>query len=122
MALVPANATLASWIGTGAGTTASSTTAGAGYWIPKALVDEYVGAGGTDTNVSDDIRDFLFSVLSKIADTNSQEISTSDTRPTTVSVSRVISTLNNRVTFSVTLNNVSPTSAPTYIASLPSYA
>lgn len=119
MAVVPSNASLASWIGSGAGITASTTSAGQGYWIPKALVQAYVG---NDAAVTDDIRDFLFSVLSAIAATNSQEIATTDSRPTTVSVTKVVSSLNNRVSFSVVLNNTTVTQPQSYVNSLPTYA
>jgi len=119
MALVPANATLASWIGSGAGITASTTAAGEGYWIPKALVQTYIG---NNTVITDDIRDFLFSVLSAVAATNSQEIATTDTRPTTVNVTKAINNLNNKVYFSVSINNVTVAQPQAYINTLPSYA
>lgn len=83
MAVVPA-APLTNWL-PGAGIAAVTTTAGSHYTIPKAAVQSYVG-GGTD--ITDDIRDFLFSVLSKCADSYAATPVSPDTRITNVIVSR----------------------------------
>lgn len=120
MALVPVDSTLASWIGSGAGTTASTTTANEGYWIPKALVQAAVGA---DTAITNDIRDFLYSVLSRAAASYTQPIASGDTRPTKVAVTRTTDTISaqKKVVFTVVIDAATVVQTPDSIT-LPTYA
>lgn len=120
MALVPANSTLASWIGSGAGTTASTTTAGEGFWIPKALL---VAGVGNDAVITDDVRDFLYTVLSRAAASYTQQIASTDTRPTNVVVTRTTDTISaqKKVVFTVVINASTVTQTPDFIT-LPTYA
>lgn len=106
MALVPANTTIPTWLGTGAGIQASSTVSGDGFWVPKANVATYKG---NDAVIENDIRDFLFSILSKANDVYNATLTGTDTRATSVKVNRVIDSSGN-VTFLVTLtgNTVTP--------------
>lgn len=116
----PSTATLATWLGTGAATTTPATTT-AGYYIPAANVSGYVGASG-NTTITDDVRDFLYSTLSKITDTYNQELTTGNTRPTSFNISRLISNNSNKVTFTITLNSVSVNQPIQFIQTLPTYA
>jgi len=104
MALHPLNTTIATWLGSGAGIAASSTTSGEGFWVPKANVAAYVGANGTDTVITNDIRDMLFSVLSRAHQTYTT-VPTGDTRATDIIISRNLDTANSTVTFAVTLKD-----------------
>lgn len=119
MALVPADGSMATWLGSGSGTTATSTTAGAGFWIPKAAVQAYVGS---DAFVTDDIRDFLFSVLSKCADSYGTPKATTDTRPTKIVVTKTLDTVSNpkKAIFTVILEASTITVPPNTIT-LPSF-
>lgn len=118
MALVPANATLTTWLGTGASTTGS---AAAGYFIPAANVATYIPAAG-DSVITNDIRDFLFSVLSKCADAYSEPKLSTDTRPQSIVVTKSIDTLSspNRAYFTVAIEASAVTTTPTRI-SLPTF-
>lgn len=118
MATQPNSAALATWLDTGAAiTTPSSATAG--YYIPAGNVGAYIN---NDSIITNDVRDFLYSVLSKINDVYYQELTTGNTRPTTFSIGKLVSNNNNKVVFTVTLNNVTVTQPKQYIATLPTYA
>lgn len=118
MAVQPSDATLATWLGTGAGIGVVTTTAGSHYVIPKAGVQAYIG---NDAVITDDIRDFLFSVLSKLADTYSGELTTGNTRPTKVVITKALSTVNNTAAFSVRIDTSSIV-LPADYATVPVYA
>jgi len=119
MAVKPVDATLTTWLGTGAATTG---VAAGGYYIPTANIAKYIGSGGADAVISNDVRDFLFSVLSKCEETYSAELPTGDTRATGIVITKAVSTINSTVTFSVRLTGVTVTQPSDYIASLPTYA
>jgi hypothetical protein len=121
MAIKPADALLTTWIGTGAATT-SPASATSGYFIPTALVSKYVGSGGADASISTDIRDFLFSILSKCEESYNVELPSGDTRTTSIVVTKSVSTLTNSVTFSVRLTGVTVTQPSDYITTLPTWA
>jgi len=116
MALSPANTTIATWLGTGAGITASTLTTGAGFWVPTANVATYKG---NDAIIENDIRDFLFSVLSKASDSYNATLTGADTRATSVKVNRIIDTSGN-ITFLVTLTGNTVTAQ--YISAVGTYA
>lgn len=119
MATQPSSATLPTWLGTDSAIT-TPTTSTAGYYIPAGNVGPYIGTSG-NTTITDDIRDFLFSTLSKINDVYYQELTTGNTRPTTFNISKLISNNNNKVVFTVTLNNVTVTQPAQFISTLPTY-
>ena len=117
MATVPSTATLATWLGTGAGTTG---VAASGYWIPAALVGAPVG--NDSPTITNDIRDFLFSVLTLCEAQCTQQIATTDTRPTKISVTKSLDNLSNpkKVRFVVTLEAATITQ-PIDTITLPTY-
>jgi hypothetical protein len=104
MALHPSNTTISTWLGSGAGIQASSTTSGEGFWVPKSNVAGYVGASGADTVITNDIRDMLFSILSKAHQTYTT-VPIGDTRATDIIVSRNLDIANSTVTFAITLKD-----------------
>jgi hypothetical protein len=116
MATVPSSPTLATWLGAGAGTTG---VAASGYWIPAANVATPVGNDGVITN---DIRDFLFSVLTLCEQQCTQQIATADTRPTKILVSKSLDNLSNpkKVRFVVTLE-AATINQPVETITLPTY-
>jgi hypothetical protein len=116
MATVPSSATLATWLGAGA-----STQSGTGYFIPAALVGTPVG--NDSPTITDDIRDLLFSVLTLCEKTYSQQIATTDTRPTKISITKNLDNLSNpkKVSFFVTLE-ASTITQPVDSITLPSYS
>lgn len=116
MAVVPA-AALTNWL-PGAGTgIVNITAAGTYYNIPKAAVMTFTG--GT-ADITDDIRDFLFSVLSRCAESYLATPGTNNSRVTNVIVSRSLSggleAGKGVATFSVTLKELT-LAAP--VATLP---
>jgi hypothetical protein len=115
MATVPSSASLATWLGAGASTSGS----GSGYFIPVALVGTPVGNDGA---ITDDIRDFLFSVLTLCENTYSQQIAVTDTRPTKISITKNLDNISNpkKVSFFVTLE-ASTITQPVDSITLPSY-
>jgi hypothetical protein len=116
MATVPGVA-LTNWIA-GAGIAATNTTLGSHYVIPKASVQAYVG---NDTVITDDIRDFLFSILSRCADSYSAAVGAGDTKTVDVIVSRVVTAgVGGIASFNVTLKD--NTYAPPYISALGTYS
>jgi hypothetical protein len=116
MATVPSSATLSTWLGSGANTTG---VAASGYYIPAANVASFVGNDGLITN---DIRDFLYSVLSLCEQKCTQQISSDDARPTKISVAKTTDVLNNpkKVRFVVTLE-AATVSNPAETITLPTY-
>ncbi len=119
MAVVPSNANLTTWLGTGAATTTPA-SATPGYYIPRANVQAYIG---NDALITDDIRDFLFSVLSKCAETYNTPKVAADTRPTKVTVTRALDTLSNpkKAIFTVIIETATVTETPV-TATLPTYS
>lgn len=117
MATVPSSANLSTWLGSGAGTTGQNAS---GYWIPAALVGAPVG--NDSPVITDDIRDFLFSVLTLCEQQYTQQISLNDTRPTKISVAKSLDTLSNpkKVRFVVTLEAATITQ-PIDTVTLPTY-
>lgn len=120
MATQPSSETMSTWLGANASVTTPS-SASPGYYIPAANVGPYVGTSG-NTAISNDIRDFLYSVLSKINDVYYQELTTGNTRPTTFNISKLVSNNNNKVVFTVTLNNITVVQPEDYISTLPTYS
>ena len=121
MAVQPASVALSTWLGTGAGITGSAT---AGFFIPKANVQAYVGATtGLDANISDDIRDFLFSVLSAAAAVYNADLTAGNTRPATFNISKSTNATTNTAAFIVSFSSL-PLSAPTpvYAGALPAWS
>lgn len=116
MALVPATSDLGTWLGVGANTTG---VAASGYFIPAANVAPYVGS---DSVITNDIRDFLYSVLSLCEEKCTQQILAVDTRPTKISVAKTTDTLSNpkRVRFVVTLE-AATVNNPAETITLPTY-
>jgi hypothetical protein len=106
MPLHPLNTTISTWLGAGAGIQASSTTSGEGFWVPKANVAAYVGANGNDSVITNDIRDLLFSILSRAHQTYTT-VPAGDTRATDIIISRNLDTANSTVTFAITLKDAS---------------
>lgn len=119
MALVPANANLTTWLGTGAAITSPATASQPGYFIPRANVQALVGG---DAVITDDIRDFLYSVLTLCADAYSQPKATADTRPTKVVVTKNIDSLSSpkKVIFTVSLDAATVVTTPDQIT-LPTF-
>jgi hypothetical protein len=116
MATVPAAADLVSWLGTGAATTG---VAAGGYYIPTANVAPFIG---NDAVITNDIRDFLYSVLSLCEAKCTQQIASTDTRPTKISVAKSTDNLSNpkKVRFVVTLE-AATVSNPAETITLPTY-
>lgn len=116
MATVPSAADLVTWLGTGAATTG---VAAGGYYIPTANVAAFIGNDGVITN---DIRDFLYSVLSLCEAKCTQQIASTDTRPTKISVAKTTDTLSNpkKVRFVVTLE-AATVANPAETITLPTY-
>ena len=118
MALYPANVQLATWLGTGANNVSPATAAN-GFYIPAANVSTYVGSGGADASVTNDIRDFLFSVLSKAYDTYTT-VPAGDTAATDVIIGRVLDTANGTISFVVTLKDA--TIVKPYVSAFGTYS
>ena len=123
MAVTPAKE-LANWLGTGAATTTPA-SATAGYYIPAANVGGYLGAAG-DTTITDDIRDFLHSVLSKSYETYSQPRSGTDNAPAGFTVTRgFVKQADGKyqIVYTVAINNiVNIPSNMMVVDALPTYA
>lgn len=118
MALHPLNTTISTWLGAGSGIQASSTVSGEGFWVPKANVSAYVGATGTDAVITNDIRDMLFSILSRAHQTYTT-VPAGDTRATDIIISRNLDTTNSTVTFAITLKDASIVNS--YVSSFGTY-
>lgn len=123
MAVSPASATLATWLGTGAGIAATTTTAGSHFVVPKAGVQAYVG---NDAVLTDDIRDFLHSCLAKTYDTYASPKASTDTAPTTFNITRSFVKQADgkfQIVYTVSINNIVNAPAnPLNIDALPTYA
>lgn len=117
MATVPATADLVTWLGTGAATTG---VAASGYYIPAANVGAFIN--NDSPTITNDIRDFLYSVLSLCEAKCTQQIASTDTRPTKISVAKTTDTLSNpkKVRFVVTLE-AATVSNPAETITLPTY-
>jgi basic membrane lipoprotein Med (substrate-binding protein (PBP1-ABC) superfamily) len=117
MATVPAAADLVSWLGTGAAITG---VAASGYYIPAANVGAFIG--NDSPTITNDIRDFLYSVLSLCEAKCTQQIAAADTRPTKISVAKSTDNLSNpkKIRFVVTLDAATITN-PAETITLPTY-
>jgi hypothetical protein len=109
--------TLSQWLGTGAVIAATNTTLGSHYVIPKAAIQAYVG---NDAVITDDIRDFLFSVLSRLSDVYNEPLQTGNTRVADVVVSRSVNPSSGTASFTVTLRD--NTYTPPYLTLLGTYS
>jgi len=113
MAVSPGQ-TLANWLGTAS---VSGSVGAQNYVIGQAGIEKYIG---DDTLITDDIRDFLFSVLSKCADSYANT-PTGSTKPASVSVTRSIAPIAGtpgtaNVSFSIVLKNIN------LVSTLPGYS
>jgi hypothetical protein len=110
MAVFPAVG-LANWFGTDAGTIAASGVAPrAGYYIPAtSTVADITDVGKyalVATTVTNDIRDFLFSILSACADRSQAAPPVNDTKRTNMTVIRSTNPATQVATFSVTFKTI----------------